>query len=391
MQSYLTLDDVDVKGKPVLLRADLNVPMKEGRITDMNRIDRLLPTLRELLDKEAALTVISHFGRPQGVDPKFSLAPIFHALQSAFPGVSCTFAENYQEASLPQPGQLLLLENLRFDPREEKNDSGFAKILSRFGKIYVNDAFSASHRAHASIEAITHVLPAYAGRLMEEELDALEKTMGAPQRPFMAIVGGSKVSTKLELLSNLISKVDVLAIGGAMANTFLKAQGKFVGASLVEDDLLETAREILQKAQKEGRQILLPLDVVVAEKIEANVLPKTIFLDAIGEKDMILDIGHLSQENLAEYAAKAKTLIWNGPLGVFEISPFDAGTNAVAQAVSKLTKSGNFLSVAGGGDTVAALTHAEVLEDFSYVSSAGGAFLEWLEGKELPGVKALQR
>jgi len=255
----------------------------------------------------------------------------------------------------------------------------------------VNDAFSASHRAHASIEAITHLLPAYAGRLMEEELTALEKTMGTPERPLMAIVGGAKVSTKLELLLNLVQKVDTLAIGGAMANTFLKAKGKPVGASLVEEDLIPTALEILKKAELQNCKILLPVDVVVAPKIEKGIQSKTIFLKDITDQDMILDVGPLSWQNLAEHAERSKTLIWNGPLGVFEVSPFDVGTNALAEAVAKLTKTGNLLSVAGGGDTVAALAHAGVLDDLSYVSSAGGAFLEWLEGRSLPGVEALKR
>lgn len=392
MKSYMTLDDVNVSGKNVLLRGDLNVPMQDGNITDTSRIDRLLPTIQELLSKGAAVTLISHFGRPKGApNPEYSLLPVYNVLKSELRGFNVEFAEDYRQAHLPNSGELLLLENLRFDPREENNDSSFAQQLCRFGDIYVNDAFSASHRAHASIEAVTHFMPAYAGRLMEEELNALEKSMSSPERPLMAIVGGSKVSTKLELLLNLIQKVDILAVGGAMANTFLKAQGKPTGASLVEDDLIPTALEILKKAEAKKCQILLPIDVVVSPKIEKGTEGKTIDIKDISSGDMILDVGQVSQDNLAEYAGKSKTLIWNGPLGVFEVPPFDQGTNSLAKAVAKLTKSGNLLSVVGGGDTVAALTHAGVIEDFSYVSSAGGAFLEWLEGRELPGVEALKR
>lgn len=392
MKSYMTLDDVNLNGKNVLLRGDLNVPMQDGKITDMNRIERLLPTLKELVAKGAAVTLVSHFGRPNGTSAlEYSLKPIFEVLKSELPGVEVRFEDSYINANLPKVSEILLLENLRFDPREEKNDMSFARELSRFGDIYVNDAFSASHRAHSSIEAITHLLPSYAGRLMEEELNALEKTMGTPERPLMAIVGGSKVSTKLELLLNLVQKVDVLAICGAMANTFLKAKGKPVGASLVEDDLIPTALEILKRAELQNCKILLPVDLVVAPKIEKGIQAKTIFLKDIRDQDMILDVGPLSWQNLAEHAERSRTLIWNGPLGVFEVPPFDEGTNSLAEAVAKLTKAGNLLSVAGGGDTVAALTHAGVLDNLSYVSSAGGAFLEWLEGRSLPGVVALKR
>ncbi|MEB3701809.1 Phosphoglycerate kinase [Candidatus Bealeia paramacronuclearis] len=392
MKSYLTLDDVNTKGLRVLVRADLNVPLHEGVITDNSRLVRLLPTLEELIQKGAQVVLISHFGRPKGTpNPEFSLKPVIEKLKSLLPHANLIFSEDYETVPPLNSGDILVLENLRFHAGEEKNDMDFAKTLSAFGDIYVNDAFSASHRAHASIEAITHYLPSYAGRLMQEELEALGKALGNPERPLMAIVGGSKVSSKLALLLNLIEKVNILAIGGAMANTFLKAQGQSIGASLVEDNLLETAQNIMIKAQEKGCQILLPLDVIVAERIEVLTTSRIVSLHDIQPQDMILDIGALSRDNIAEYLGNAKTLLWNGPLGVFEVPPFDQGTTIVAQVAAKLTKSGYLLSVAGGGDTVAALNHAKVFSDFSYVSTAGGAFLEWLEGRELPGVASLKR
>lgn len=396
MADFATLDTLDVSGKRVLVRADLNVPVKGGRVTDATRIERLAPTLLALVEKGARVVVMSHFGRPKGKpDPEYSLRPLIEPLSRAIGGRTVHFAEDCVGPAAERvvdalaPGEVALLENLRFHAEEEKNDPGFAKRLAALGDLYVNDAFSAAHRAHASTEAIAHLLPSAAGKNMQAELEALAKALEHPERPLAAMVGGAKVSTKLDLLNFLLEKVDVLAIGGAMANTLLLAQGKEVGSSLVERDMVETARAILDKAK--GKTLILPLDAVVAEKLEPGVSTRTVAIDAVPAGTMILDVGPATVAEIAKRLAAAKTLVWNGPLGAFETKPFDAGTVAIAQEVAALTRSGKLLSVAGGGDTVAALHAAGVADQLSYVSTAGGAFLEWLEGKELPGVAALKR
>jgi phosphoglycerate kinase len=397
MTRFRTLDDLDVAGKRVLLRADLNVPMQDGKVSDATRIERLVPTIEELAGKRAKVVVMSHFGRPKGKpDAAFSLRPLVAPLSAALGGRPVAFAEDCIGPSaqrvvdeLPEGG-VALLENLRFHPEEEKNDRGFAGQLAALGDLYVNDAFSAAHRAHASTEALAHVLPAAAGRLMQAELDALTKALEAPQRPLAAIVGGAKVSSKLDLLNFLIAKVDVLVIGGAMANTMLYAQGKSIGKSLCERDLADTARGILAKAAQAKCRLVLPVDGVVAREFKAQAASETVAIDRIPEDGMILDVGAASVAAIERELASCRTLVWNGPLGAFETPPFDRGTVAVARAVAALTKSGKLLSVAGGGDTVSALAHAGVIDELSYVSTAGGAFLEWLEGRELPGVAALR-
>lgn len=396
MADFATLDTLDVSGKRVLVRADLNVPVKEGRVTDATRIERLAPTLLALIEKGARVVVMSHFGRPKGkADPEYSLRPLVEPLSRAIGGRTVHFAEDCVGPAAERvvgalaPGEVALLENLRFHAEEEKNDPGFAKRLAALGDLYVNDAFSAAHRAHASTEAIAHLLPSAAGKNMQAELEALAKALEHPERPLAAMVGGAKVSTKLDLLNFLLEKVDVLVIGGAMANTLLLAEGKEVGASLVERDMVETARAVLDKAK--GKTLILPLDAVVAEKLEPGVSTRTVAVDAVPAGTMILDVGPATVAEITKRLAAAKTLVWNGPLGAFETKPFDAGTVAVAKEVAALTRSGKLLSVAGGGDTVAALHAAGVADQLSYVSTAGGAFLEWLEGKELPGVAALKR
>jgi phosphoglycerate kinase len=397
MTRFRTLDDLDVAGKRVLLRADLNVPMQDGKVSDATRIERLVPTIQELAGKRAKVVVMSHFGRPKGKpDAAFSLRPLVAPLSAALGGRPVAFAEDCIGPSaqrvvdgLPEGG-VALLENLRFHPEEEKNDRGFAGQLAALGDLYVNDAFSAAHRAHASTEALAHLLPAAAGRLMQAELDALAKALEAPQRPLAAIVGGAKVSSKLDLLNFLIAKVDVLVIGGAMANTMLYAQGKSIGKSLCERDLADTARGILAKAAQAKCRLVLPVDGVVAREFKAQAASETVAIDRIPEYGMILDVGAASVAAIERELASCRTLVWNGPLGAFETPPFDRGTVAVARAVAALTKSGKLLSVAGGGDTVSALAHAGVIDELSYVSTAGGAFLEWLEGRELPGVAALR-
>ncbi len=393
---FRTLDNVDVAGKRVLLRADLNVPVRDGKITDLTRIDRLSPTIRELSGKGAKVIVCSHFDRPKGKRvPEMSLAPMAAALGEVL-GQHVRFVEDCtgvmaeQAAELLKPGGVLVLENTRFHAGEEKNDPAFAAALAKLADIYVNDAFSAAHRAHASTEAVAHLIPAYAGRLMQAELEALDAALGSPVRPVAAIVGGAKVSTKLELLGNLVGKVNVLIIGGAMANTFLAAQGKSVGKSLQEADMHDTARTILAQAAAAGCQVVLPTDAVVAREFKANAPTETVSVDAIPADAMMLDIGPASVAALIALLPSLKTLVWNGPLGAFEIPPFDAATVALAHAVAAATQSGALRSVAGGGDTVSALRHAGVIDKLSYVSSAGGAFLEWLEGKTLPGVAALE-
>ena len=397
MAAVRTLDDVDAAGRRVLVRADLNVPVENGRVTDATRIERLVPTVRELLDRGAAVIVLSHFERPKGkVVPSMSLKPIAPALEAAV-GRPVRFVETdwrdrkaEAAARAAKPGDLLLLENTRFHPGEEANDAAFARQLAGLGDVYVNDAFSAAHRAHASTEGVAHLLPSAAGRAMEAELRALERGLEHPERPVLAVVGGAKVSTKLDLLGNLVAKVNGLVVGGAMANTFLAAEGKSVGRSLVEPDLLDTARGILEKAGAAGCRVLLPTDAVTAARLEADAPHRSVDVNDVGAEDMILDIGPASAMLIEDALQLAKTLVWNGPLGAFETEPFDRGTVAVARAAAALTEAGRLVSVAGGGDTVAALNKAGVADRFTYVSTAGGAFLEWLEGKALPGVEALR-
>jgi phosphoglycerate kinase len=393
--AFRTLDGVDVRGKRVLLRADLNVPVKDGKITDRTRLERLCPTIRELADKGARVIVCSHFERPKGKRvPEMSLAPVAAALGDVL-GKKVAFADDCigpvaeRAAAALTDGEVLMLENTRFHAEEEKNDPSFAGELAKLADIYVNDAFSAAHRAHASTEAVAHLLPAYAGRLMQAELDALGAALGHPQRPVMAIVGGAKVSTKLDLLGNLLSKVDVLVIGGAMANTFLAAQGVAVGKSLQEPDLHATAREILDKGNAGTCEIVLPVDAVVARELKANAATATVPIGAVPANTMILDVGPASVGDIDGRIGAMRTLVWNGPLGAFETPPFDAATTEVARAVAAATGAGKLRSIGGGGDTVSALRHAGVIDRMSYVSTAGGAFLEWLEGKTLPGVAAL--
>jgi len=397
MTDFKTIDSERVSGKRVLVRVDLNVPMKNGKVTDATRIERAAPTLKELGDKGAKVIVLSHFGRPDGKRvPEMSLKPLVEPLSKAI-GRPVAFAEDcigpQAEAAVKalKPGDVLLLENLRFHKEEEKNDKGFVDQLSTLGDIYVNDAFSTAHRAHASTEGVAHRLPALAGRLMQEELEALDKALGRPKRPVAAVVGGAKVSTKLDLLGNLVGKVDKLIIGGGMANTFLLAQGIKVGKSLAEKDLGKTALEILDKAKAAKCEVLLPVDVVVAAKFEANAPSKVVDAHHCPDDQMILDVGPKSLALYEEHVKACTTLVWNGPLGAFEIKPFDAGTVGLAKTVADLTQAKKLLSVAGGGDTVAALAAAGVEDKFSYVSTAGGAFLEWMEGKTLPGVAALIR
>ena len=402
MPRYETLDTLPALNKTpagcrVLLRGDLNVPTQNGVVTEATRIDRLAPTIIELADRGCKVIVMSHFDRPKGkFVPELSVAPLLAPLRKALGGREVVFVENCigdatKEAVNDLPnGGIALLENLRFHPGEEENDANFIKALASIGDVFVHDAFSAAHRAHASTEGIAHVLPSAAGRLMQAELSALDGALGSPERPMLALVGGAKVSTKLEVLSNLVSKVDRLVIGGAMANTFLYALGTDVGASLCEKDMADTARAVMVDADAAGCEVILPSDVVIAERFEAGVPSETVQIAAIRQDAIILDIGMHSALALAESLKECKTVLWNGPLGAFEIRPFDNGTNIVAKAVAKLTAEGRLRSVAGGGDTVAALAAAKALDDFSYVSTAGGAFLEWLEGKVLPGVAALE-
>jgi phosphoglycerate kinase len=393
---FKTIDQAEVKDKRVLVRVDLNVLMKDGKVTDMTRVERLTPTLKELAEKGAKVVLLSHFGRPKGPDPSQSLQPLVEPLAKVL-GRSVTFAPDCvgpaAEAVVAKlkAGEFALMENLRFHRGEEANDIEFAKRLARLGDLYVNDAFSAAHRAHASIAALAGLLPAYAGRLMQAELEALGNALENPKRPVAAVVGGAKVSTKLELLGNLSKRVDKLVIGGGMANTFLFAQGIEVGKSLCERDLADTARDIVAEAKKNGCEIVLPVDAAVAKEFKANAPHEIVAVDKVPADSMILDIGPVSVEQLNALFVNCRTVVWNGPVGAFELTPFDQGTTAVAKTVAKLTQQGTLLSVAGGGDTVAALAHAGVLEQFSYVSTAGGAFLEWIEGKELPGVTALEK
>ncbi len=394
MSTFRTLDDADLAGKRVLLRVDLNAPMKDGKVSDATRIARMAPTINEIAGKGGKVVLLSHLGRPKGRDPKETLAPLADEVAKAI-GRNVAFAEDCvgepAQAAIGRlkAGDVLLLENTRFHPGEEKNDPAFARALAALGDIYVNDGFSVAHRAHASTAGIANFLPAYAGRTMQAELDALEKALVAPERPLAAIVGGAKVSTKLELLGNLVAKVNVLIIGGGMANTFLLADGKEIGKSLAEHDLVPTARDILTKAKAAKCEIVLPVDAVVAKKFEANAPSRVTSVDQVAEDEMILDIGPRSIEHVVSVLARIKTLVWNGPFGAFELEPFDNGTIEVAEAAAELTEAGKLVTVAGGGDTVAALNMAGVTDRFSYVSTAGGAFLEWLEGKTLPGVDIL--
>ena len=395
MTAFRTLDQVDVKGKRVLVRVDFNVPMSNGDVGDATRIEAAARTVNEIADKGGRAILLSHFGRPKGRDPKDSLKPIAAAAAGIF-GRPVAFADDCVGATADQavkamkPGDILCLENTRFHPGEEKNDKAFIAALASLGDIWVSDAFSVAHRAHASTEGLGHVLPAVAGRSMQAELDALVKALEPPERPLAAIVGGAKVSTKLDLLGNLLDKVDVLIIGGAMANTFLAALGKNVGKSLIEPDLVATARDIMAKAKAGRREIVLPVDAVVAERLAAHVPSRVVDVDHVGATEMILDIGPRSVEHVVSVLARTKTLVWNGPFGAFETEPFDNGTIEVAEAAAELTQAGKLVSVAGGGDTVAALHAAGVADRLTYVSTAGGAFLEWMEGKALPGVEVLR-
>ena len=395
MPRFRTLDDLDVAGERVLVRADLNVPVKDGKVTDATRIERLAPTIETLIAKGARAVVMSHFGRPKGPDEANSLRPLVELLSRAIGGRKVQFApdcigpEAKRVVDALQPGEVALLENLRFHPEEEKNDPEFAKALAELGDAYVDDAFSAAHRAHASIAALAHLLPAAAGLNMQAELEALSACLEHPQRPLIALVGGAKVSTKLDLLNFMTGKVNTLAIGGAMANTFLFAQGKPVGRSLCERDLADTARQILKSAEERDCEIILPQDAVTAETLEPGVVTRTVGVNAVPINAMILDVGPQTVGHIGAALEASKTLVWNGPVGAFETPPFDRGTVAIAKKVADLTQAGKLMSVAGGGDTVAALHAAGVADRLSYVSTAGGAFLEWLEGRELPGVAAL--
>lgn len=393
--AWKTLDDLALAGKVVLTRVDINVPMENGTVTDTTRIDKIVPTVEDIIARGGKVVLLAHFGRPKGKPVEdMSLRHTIPALETALGrkvvfGSDCVGKAALQAINAAAPGEVVLLENTRFYAGEEKNDPDLAKAMAELGDIYVNDAFSAAHRAHASTEGLAHLLPPVAGRLMEAELKALEAALGTPQRPVVAVVGGAKVSTKLDLLGNLVSKVDHLVIGGGMANTFLVAKGVEVGKSLAERDMADTAREILAKAEAANCTIHLPVDVVVAREFKANAANETLAADACPADAMILDAGPATVAAIKSVFASAKTLIWNGPLGAFEIAPFDAATNAAALEAAALTRSGALISVAGGGDTVAALNQAGAAEDFTFISTAGGAFLEWMEGKELPGVAAL--
>ncbi len=396
MTAFRTIDDLDVAGKRVLCRVDFNVPIKDGEVSDATRIERAIPTIEALSKAGAKVLLLSHFGRPKGQpNPEMSLKPVAGALAKRLGG-PVDFVEDCIDEPVAKAvkkmldGDVALLENTRFHAGEEKNDAAFAKALAENGDIYVNDAFSAAHRAHASTEGIAHLLPAAAGKAMERELSYLKAALGEPERPMMAVVGGAKVSTKIELLLNLIGRADILVVGGGMANTFLFAKGVSVGKSLCEPDLAGTAREIMEQAAIKGCEIVLPTDVVVAKEFKENADREVKDAGACAADDMILDLGPETVDLIAEKIESAKTLVWNGPLGAFEISPFDTATVEAARFAAQRVKDAGLVAVAGGGDTVAALNHAHVADDFTYVSTAGGAFLEWLEGKTLPGVAALE-
>lgn len=394
--SFATLDDAELAGRRALVRVDLNVPMEDGRVTDATRIERILPTIREMAEKGAKVVLLAHFGRPKGRDVKNSLKQVVPALAHAL-GQPVTFVDDCigedvaKAVAAAKNGDVLLLENTRFHAGDEKNDAGFVTALAANGDLFVNDAFSAAHRAHASTEGLAHVLPAFAGRTMQAELEALSAGLDNPKKPVMAIVGGAKVSTKLDLLGNLVNKVDVLAIGGGMANTFLAARGVAVGKSLCEHDLVATAREIEAKAKAAGCEIMLPVDALVAREFRANPGHRIVPVGKVAADEMILDAGPLSVAEVVLKLDSMRTLVWNGPFGAFELTPFDTATVTVARAVAERVKAGALVAVAGGGDTVAAMNHAGVADDLTYVSTAGGAFLEWMEGKPLPGVEALRR
>jgi phosphoglycerate kinase len=398
MAAFKTLDHIgDVTGKRILVRVDLNVPVADGKVTDATRIERVAPTIAELSGKGAKVILLAHFGRPKGgPEPEFSLDPIAHAVAAqighpvAF-ATDCIGSEAASAVAKMSNGDVLLLENTRYHKGEEKNDPAFTEMLAANGDIFVNDAFSAAHRAHASTEGLARLLPAHAGRTMQAELEALEKGLGNPQKPVVAIVGGAKISTKLDLLMNLVKKVDALVIGGGMANTFLAARGTNVGKSLCEHDLAATARQIMIEAATAGCAIILPSDGVVAKEFKAGAANQTVAIDSVPDDGMILDVGEKTIETINQWIDRAATLVWNGPLGAFEIAPFDRATVAAARHAAARTRQGKLVSVAGGGDTVAALNHAGVADDFTYVSTAGGAFLEWMEGKDLPGVEVLKR
>jgi phosphoglycerate kinase len=395
MTRFRTLDQADVKAKRVLLRVDLNVPIQDGKVSDATRIERMAPTILTVADRGGKVILLSHFGRPTGPNPKDSLKPVAAEVARVIKRPvgfvdDCVGPKAEAAAQAMRPGDILCLENTRFHAGEEKNDPAFAAALARLGDIWVNDAFSVSHRAHASTEGLGHILPAYAGPAMEAELAAFSRVLDAPQRPLAAIVGGAKVSTKLALLGNLIPRVNVLIIGGGMANTFLAAQGKAVGRSLCEHELAGTARDILLQATARNCEIVLPVDAVTARKLAAHAPSRIVSVDQVGADEMILDIGPRTIEHVVSILGRVKTLVWNGPFGAFEVEPFDNGTVAIAEAAAELTAAGKIVSVAGGGDTVAALNAAGTTERMSYVSAAGGAFLEWLEGKPLPGVEVLR-
>ncbi len=394
---FKTLDDLDCDGRRVLVRGDLNVPLQDGKVTDTTRIDRLVATLKELAARNCRIVIVSHFGRPKGrVVPEMSLAPVVGPLSEAFGrpvafARDCVGPEAVAAVESLGPGEAVLLENLRFHPGEEENDRRFVVELAKLADFYVNDAFSVSHRAHASTVGIAQLLPSAAGRNMQAELEALESALERPARPVAAIVGGAKVSTKLEVLGHLVERMDSLVIGGGMANTFLHALGTEVGASLCERELGDVARDVLARADAAGCRIVLPSDAVVAERLEPGVATEEVAIAGVPRNRMILDIGPETRAALKDHLAGCRTLLWNGPLGAFEVPPFDAGTRAVAEEAARLTREGRLASIAGGGDTVAALRAAGVVDDFTYVSTAGGAFLEWLEGRELPGVAVLRK
>ena len=394
--SWLTLDDMKLDGKRVLLRADINVPMENGRVTDATRIKKIVPTVKDIIVAGGRPIMLAHFGRPKGsVKPEYSLNKLVPVLEEFFEAevlfaADCIGPAAETAVSILKAGQVLLLENTRFYPDEEKNNQDFAQKIATLGDVFCNDAFSAAHRAHASTEGLAHLLPSCAGRLMAAELTALQSALGKPQKPVVALIGGAKVSTKLALLSNLVEKVDHLIVGGGMANTFLVAKGVDVGISLAEHDMKETARAILDKANKVGCEIVLPSDVVVAREFKVNAASDILYAENFPDDCMILDAGPETSKRISKILEGAKTLIWNGPLGAFEIEPFDRATNIAAQRAAELTRAGLLISLAGGGDTVAALNKSGAGAEFSYVSTAGGAFLEWMEGKTLPGVAALQ-
>ncbi len=397
MTAFRTLDTIgDVRGKRILVRVDLNVPVADGKVSDATRIERIGPTIAELSAKGAKVILLAHFGRPKdGPDPALSLKPIAGATGEVLGrrigfASDCSGEEAAKAVAAMNDGDIVLLENTRFHKGEEKNDRAFTEALARNGDIFVNDAFSAAHRAHSSTEGLAHILPAFAGRAMQAELEALDKGLGSPARPVIAIVGGAKVSTKIDLLMNLVKKVEALVIGGGMANTFLAARGTSIGKSLAERDLADTARQIMIEAASAGCAIILPSDGVIAWEFKAGANSQTVSIEAVPDDAMILDVGPKTIETVNQWIDRAATLVWNGPLGAFEIEPFDRATVAAAKHAARRTREGKLVSVAGGGDTVAALNEAEVADDFTYVSTAGGAFLEWMEGKELPGVEVLK-